>query len=89
MNISNLLIVAAFVCVIWGVVSGIVITNFVAERGTKINFFLFRIYIFKYIDQYRRITQTEEGRPGIWFYSYIFSFWAAAAFALLGVWLRT
>jgi len=89
MNISDLLYGAAIASVVWGVISGIMITNFVAERGTKINFFLYRIYIFKYISQYKQITEAEEGRPGIWFYSYIFSFWGAVAFALLGVWLRT
>jgi len=88
LNISDLLFGAAFASVVWGVFSGITITNFVAARGTKINFFLYRIYIFKYINQYKQITEAEEGRPGIWFYSYIFSFLGALAFALLGVWLR-
>lgn len=89
MTISNLLFGTAFGCVVWGVVSGIMITSFVADRGTKINFFLYRIYIFKYISQYKQITEAEDGRPGIWFYSYIFSFWGALAFALLGIWLRS
>lgn len=89
MNFSNLLFGAALASVVWGVFSGIRITSFVAERGTKINFFLYRIYIFKYINQYKQITEAEEGRPGIWFYSYIYSFWGGLVFALLGIWLRT
>lgn len=89
MSISDLIFGAAVANVIWGVISGIMITNFVAARGTKIHFFLYRIYIFKYINQYKKITEAKEGRPGIWFYSYLFSFWGALAFALLGAWLRT
>ena len=88
MNISNLLLGLAIMSVCWGVVSGIVITNFLVERGIKINFFLYRIYIYKYISQYKQITEAEQGKPGIWFYSYIYSFWGAALLALLGIWMR-
>ena len=88
MDISNLLFGAAFASILWGVVSAIVITGFVADHGEKINFFLYRLYIFKYVSQYKQITEAEEGRTGIWFYSYIFSFWGALAFALSGLWLR-
>ena len=52
MDISNLFLSIALISVGWGIVSMIAITNFVAERGTKINFFLYRIYVIKYVRQY-------------------------------------
>jgi hypothetical protein len=64
MNISDLFFALGLVSVALGVVSMIAITNFVAGRGTKINFFLYRIYIFKYVNQYKQITEAENGKPG-------------------------
>ena len=36
MNVGGLLLGLALLSVGWGIISGIVITNFVSERGTKI-----------------------------------------------------
>ena len=70
---GDLFLGMALVSVGWGVVSMIAITNFVSERGTKINFFLYRIYIIKYVSQYKQITQEKSGKPGPWFYSFVVS----------------
>jgi hypothetical protein len=88
MNLSDLFLGLALVSVGWGIVSMIVITNFIAERGTKINFFLFRIYIIKYVQQYRQITEAENGEPGPWFYSFIISMNLTWAFAIIGFVLK-
>ncbi len=34
------------------------------KRGVHINFFLLRIYVIKYVGQYKRITTEEQGHPG-------------------------
>ena len=65
------------------------ITAFLSKRGTKINYFLIRIYIYKYINQYRKITMEENGKVGPLFYSFIVSFILALVFAIVGIVLKT
>ena len=88
MDISNLFLSIALISVGWGIVSMIAITNFVAERGTKINFFLYRIYVIKYVSQYKRITEKENGRPGPWFYSFVVSMNLTWVLAIIGFVLK-
>ena len=88
MNIGDLFLGMALVSVGWGIVSMIVITNFVADRGTKINYFLYRLYIIKYINQYKQITEAENAEPGPWFYSFLISFNFALVFTFLGAILK-
>jgi len=89
MELSNLFLGMALVSVTWGIVSMIVITSFVAERGIKINFFLYRLYIFKYINQYKQITESENGEPGPWFYSFLISMNMALVLTVVGAILKS
>jgi hypothetical protein len=73
MNLGDLFLGMALVSAGWGVISSMVITAFVAERGTKINFFLHRLYIIRYVHQYKQITEAENGEPGPWFHSFVIS----------------
>ena len=84
MNVSDLFLGLALVSVGWGIVSMIVITSFVADRGTKINFFLYRLYIIKYLKQYKQITEAEKGVPGLWFYLFVISMNLALLFSIIG-----
>ena len=85
---STLLFALAILCVVWGIISAMVITAFISSRGIKINLLFFRILILKYISQYHNITKEEQGRPGFWFYSYIISMNAALVCAIVGFVLR-
>jgi hypothetical protein len=89
MYVSNLFLGMALASVSWGIVSMIAITNFVYERGTKINFFLYRIYIIKYVSQYKRLTEEENGEPGPWFYSFVISMNMALVLTVVGAILKT
>jgi hypothetical protein len=82
--LSNIFLILALVCVLCGVVSSIMIISFLSKRGAKINYFLIRIYIIKYINQYRKITEEENGKVGPLFYSSIVSFIFALLFAVVG-----
>ena len=86
---SNVFFALAIVCVLCGVVSSIEITLFLSKRGIKINYLLIRIYIIKYVNQYRKITKEENGKVGLLFYSYIVSFILALLFAIVGLILKT
>ena len=86
--ISNFFLVLAIISVLCGVLFSIMITAFISKRGTKINYLLFRIYIFKYVNQYRKITIEENGKVGPLFYPFIVSFILALIFAIVGAILK-
>jgi len=88
MNFADLMLGMALVSVGWGIVSMIAMTSFVSERGTKINFFLYRIYIIKYVSQYKRLTEAENGKPGPWFYSFVISMNMALVLTVVGAILK-
>jgi len=86
--ISNFFLVLAIISVLCGVLFSIMITAFISKRGTKINYLLIRIYIFKYVNQYRKITIEENGKVGPLFYPFIVSFILALIFAIVGAILK-
>jgi hypothetical protein len=88
MVMSNLFFVLAIVSLVWGVVSAVVIAQFLSKRGINISLLFFRLLILKYIHQYHKITKEETGRPGPWFYSYIISMNLALIFAIVGLVLK-
>ena len=64
------------------------IVNEVSKRGTKINFFLLRLYIIKYIHEYKQITRQETGKVGPLYYPCIISVNLAWVCAIAGLLLR-
>ncbi|MBN1782143.1 hypothetical protein JW948_13505 [bacterium] len=82
---ENLFFVPAIALAIWGIVSSIVIVSYLSDRGIQINFPLIRLYVIKYVHQYRKMTQEEQGRPGFWFYSFVVSMNAALVLAVTGL----
>jgi hypothetical protein len=75
----------AILSAVWGVASSIVIASFLSKRDIKINWLFFRILVLKYIHQYHQITKQENGKPGLWFYSYIISMNLALVFVIVGI----
>ena len=85
---SNVLFILALPCVVWGIVSSIVMAAFMSSRGTKIDLLFFRILMLKYISQYHTITMQENGKPGPWFYSFIISMNLALVLVIVGILLK-
>ncbi len=85
---SNLFFVLAILSALCGVVSSIVITSLLSRRGIKINYPFIKVLIIKYVHQYRKITQQENGKPGPWFYSFVISMNLALIFAVVGFVLK-
>ncbi|MFC1980235.1 hypothetical protein ACFLVS_05245 [Chloroflexota bacterium] len=80
--------VPALVSVIFGIVFMIMITSFLSNRGIKINYIFLRLYIIKYVHQYRKITMEENGKPGNLFYAFIVSMNLALVLAVIGIILK-
>jgi hypothetical protein len=85
---SILFLVPALICVLWGIVSSMMIVSFLSNHGVKINYLLLKLFLPKYVGQYRKITLEENGKPGIWYYSFVISMNSALALAAIGLLLR-
>ncbi|MFC2095094.1 hypothetical protein ACFLSW_01460 [Candidatus Bipolaricaulota bacterium] len=88
MTASTALLAIAFVSLGWGIVSSIMIVSYLKQRGFKINFFLLRMLIIKYVSQYRALTRKETGRTGPWFHSFIAAMNLTLIAAIMGLVLR-
>jgi len=86
---SSAFFAAAILCAIWGIVSSFMIVSFLSKRGYDINWLFLRIMILKYIHEYHGITTKENGKPGLWFYSYITSMILALIFVAIGMALKS
>ena len=85
---SMFFFIPALVSVIFGIVFMIMIVSFLYRRGIKINYVFLRLYIIKYVHQYRKITIEENGKPGNLFYPYIVSMSLALVLAVIGIILK-
>ena len=85
---ANVLLGLALVFVGLFIILSIMIVNEVSKRGIKINFFLLRLYIIKYIHQYRKLTLEKSGRVGPLYYPCIISVNLALILAIVGLILK-
>ena len=85
---SMFFFIPVLVSVIFGIVFMIMITSFLSNRGVKINYIFLRLYIIKYVHQYRKITMEENGKPGNLFYAFIVSMNLALVLAVIGIILK-
>ena len=85
---ANIFAVMALASVIVAVVFSIMIVGEVQKRGVKINFLWLRLYIIKYIHQYRQLTKKETGRVGPLYYPCTVSYQLALVIAIVYLLLR-
>ena len=79
---------AALCCAVWGTVAAVRIAAFLDERGIKTPFFLFRVYVFRNISRYKKITTEETGKPGGLYGHCVYAFSASLVFALAALAVR-
>jgi hypothetical protein len=70
------------------VVFSILIVRELQKRNVKINFFFLRLFLLKYANQYKEMTQRETGSVGPLFYGWLISINAALVFVVIGLALR-
>ncbi len=80
---SNIILIAIVVFGVTFVVLAMMMAHEVSKRGVKINFLWLRLYIFKYMHQYKVLTKKETGRVGPLFYPSIVSINLALLLALV------
>ena len=67
----DVLVGMLLVCAAWAVTASVLMMVELEKRGVSVNLMCSRLWIFKYLHQYRVVTQTETGRVGPLFYHYI------------------
>jgi len=85
---ANAILILALVFVGLFVIFSIMIVHELSKRGVKINFILLRLYIVKYIHQYKQLTLKETGKIGPLYYPCIVSVSLALVLAIVGLVLR-
>jgi hypothetical protein len=79
----NLLAGVAVLCVVWAVVSAVLIARDLSRRGVPVSFVWLRVMILKYLHVYAKVTQEQTGRVGPLFYHYVVSLNVALVIAIL------
>ena len=82
---STLFFILALIGIAFGIAASVMIASFLSKRGIKINYLFIRLFIFRYVRQYRRITMEETGEPGPLFYWFIASWNVALVFVIIGI----
>jgi hypothetical protein len=85
---ANTLLVLAIVFAGLFVIFSMMIVHEMSKRGVKINFLLLRLYIIKYIHQYKQITKKETGKVGPLYYPCLGSVNLALVCAVIGLVLK-
>jgi hypothetical protein len=85
---ANILLALAILFVGLFVIFSMMIVHELSKRGIKINFLLLRLYIIKYIHEYRKITKKETGKVGPLYYPCIVSVNLALVLAIVGLLLK-
>jgi len=73
MILIDFFIIIGALSVIWNISTTIFIYEDLRMRNMKVNFVLLRLFVPKYVTQYRLITLKENGKIGSLFYHWIVS----------------
>jgi hypothetical protein len=88
MNSPMMFFVSALFCVACNIVITILIMNELEKRKIKTNFLLIRLFVLRYVNQYREVTAKETGHTEPLFYYWIISINLALVTAIIGLILK-
>ena len=77
--------VIAVIAVIWFIVTGFIICDWLAKRSYKVNYVFIRLFLPLYVNQYKTLTVAETGKPGALFYHWIISINTALVFGIAAI----
>ena len=88
MTLSTMFLVFGLIAVSIGIASFMAIVSFIQQRGVKINWFLIKLNMPRYVAKYREMTIRETGRPGSLFYLFVIFMNLALVTVILGAVIR-
>lgn len=84
----NGFIVVAIICLFIGIGCSIAIVSFLQERGVKVNWLLIRLFLPRYVGQYKKMTEEENGKPGSLYYIFVVCMVSAAILVVIGLLIK-
>lgn len=88
MSLSTIFLAIALIAVVGGIASFMAMVAHISQRGVKINWFLIKLYMPRYVSRYRALTIQETGRPGQLFYGFIIGMNTALVAGIAGLALQ-
>jgi hypothetical protein len=85
---NNPFFIVGVISVLFGVFCSIVMVSYISERGVKINWFLLRLFLPKYVNMYKRMTTEENGKPGYWYYIFVTCMIGGLILVIIGLILK-
>ena len=67
------------------VVLSILIIGELSNRKIPVNYFLLRLFMIKYVNQYKNATISESGKPGSYYYLWLASINLTLVFCVIGI----
>jgi hypothetical protein len=89
MSHPGILLALAMACVVWAVISAVMIAVALDRRGIKTPLPFIGALIFRNLSRYRQVTLAETGKVGRLFYSYVVPINVALILALAALLIRT
>ncbi len=90
MTIGVALTVLAGASVVWGSIAAARMGSELQRRGERVNWFLMRLQMIRWVNRYKDVTTAEHGHPGSLYRQFTYAMslgLVAAAAALLIRWL--
>lgn len=75
----------AVISVIWYIVTGLIIFDWLSKRSYKVNYLFLRLFLPLYVNQYKKLTTAETGKAGILYLHWIISVNMALIFTVAAV----
>jgi hypothetical protein len=88
MSVSGILLVLAVACVVWAVVSYVLLTAALDRRGIKTAFPFIGVLLFRNLFRYRELTRDKTGKVGGLFWSYVVPINAALVLVVAALLIR-
>ena len=85
MTHASAFFIIALIFVLMNVVFSLMIVHQLRKRNYKVNFFLLRLLILKYVNDYKKITTAESGQPSGLYRMWLFSIQLAVVFIITGI----
>lgn len=85
MTVTGVLIALAAVCIVWFVVTSMLIYDSLRRRNQPVSLLWLRLMLPAYANRYKEITKKEKGRTGPLFYHWIVSINMALVLAVASV----
>ena len=82
---GNLLLGIGIGCAAVNVVMSILILGELSKRKIPVNYFLLRLFMIKYVNQYKKATVSESGSPGGYYYPWLVSINLTLVFCVFGL----